>query len=375
MVDQLPMFADVQRFMDELAISGSTAAPNNGTALVMEILPEIRDAILNKYSNEKGWLNLAMEQLQTTFSGGDMDTNDKGLAALADLYSGDALASLMADQDMSPEDRRGRLVTCQIATYISGNELTSVSKVGYDVDAARPAPQTTSGGMFERYKLSRSDSSSSGSAQPRPVPSDGSILVTLCFEDGSIIEARSDALELPGQDYVWPSDDVSLNTDVPIDSLNTKAKNSMWIKIGSIEERNVIQIQMVRKQLNGDVLKGIGLRPLWSAPSHDTSSRQEGDQVILDMYELGSVFVSLPMLSKGQQKLFEEKMAAMPAASKTKKKTTSKTSKTSKTSVAVMEKKNVKVDTESKNDAEESKMDQKKKGPLIQDVTEVDELD
>ena len=63
-------------------------------------------------------------------------------------------------------------------------------------------------------------------------------------EDGSIIEARSDALELPGQDYVWPSDDVSLNTDVPIDSLNTKAKNSMWIKIGSIEERNVIQIQI-----------------------------------------------------------------------------------------------------------------------------------
>lgn len=358
--------------MDELAISGSTAAPNNGTALVMEILPEIRDAILNKYANEKGWLNLAMEQLQTTFSGGDMDTNDKGLAALADLYSGDALASLMADQDMSPEDRRGRLVTCQIATYIAGNELTSVSKVGYDVDAARPAPQTTSGGMFERYKLSRSDSSSSSSPQPRPVPSDGSILVTLCFEDGSIIEARSDALELPGQDYVWPSDDVSLNTDVPIDSLNTKAKNSMWIKIGSIEERNVIQIQMVRKQLNGDVLKGIGLRPLWSAPSHDTSSRQEGDHVILDMYELGSVFVSLPMLSKGQQKLFEEKMAAMPAASKTKKKTTSKTSKTS---VAVMEKKNIKVDTESKNDAEESKMDQKKKGPLIQDVTEVDELD
>ena len=71
----------------------ATQTPNNGTALVMEILPEIRDAILNKYSNEKGWLNLAMEQLQTTFSGGDMDTNDKGLAALADLYSGDALAS------------------------------------------------------------------------------------------------------------------------------------------------------------------------------------------------------------------------------------------------------------------------------------------
>ena len=146
----------------------------------MEILPEIRDAILNKYSNEKGWLNLAMEQLQTTFSGGDMDTNDKGLAALADLYSGDALASLMADQDMSPEDRRGRLVTCQIATYISGNELTSVSKVGYDVDAARPAPQTTSGGMFERYKLSRSDSSSSGSAQPRPIIKKG-FFCFFCF--------------------------------------------------------------------------------------------------------------------------------------------------------------------------------------------------
>jgi len=375
MVDQLPMFADVQRFMDELAIAGSNSAPDNGTALVMEIMPEIRNAIMAKYAEKGDWANLAMEQLRTTFSGGDMDTKDKGLAALADLYSGDALASLMADQEMSPEDRRGRLITAQIATYVTGNELTSVSKFLYNVEAARPAPQTTSGGMFERYKLSRTNEASGGG---RPVPSDGSMLVTLCFENGSMVEARSDALVLPGQDYVWPASDVSLNTDVPMDE-NSTVPNSKWIKIGSIDERNVIQIQMV-KNVQG------GLRPLWSAPSMDISSRKEGEQVVLDMYTVGSVFVSLPMLSKGQQKLFEEKMATIPNPGQKTEETTNTATATTKTAAAaaaaaaaaVVEttKKNTTAAFENKMDDDEGQETKvEKKGPLIQDVTEVDELD
>ena len=223
MVDQLPMFADVQRFMDELAISGSTGGTDNGTALVMEIMPEIRDAIMNKYTGK--WTELAMEQLQTTYSGGEMDKTDRGLKALAELYSGDALAALVADQEMSPEDRRGRLLSASIAAYVSGNELTSIVKYQYDVDASRPAPQTTSGGMFERYKLTRGSSSSGaasggGGGDSRPIPSDGTVLATLVFEDGSIIEARSDPLTLPGQPYTWPGKSVSLNVEIPMNEVS-----------------------------------------------------------------------------------------------------------------------------------------------------------
>tara|TARA_B110000090_G_scaffold206533_1_gene256141 strand:+ start:92 stop:1927 length:1836 start_codon:yes stop_codon:yes gene_type:complete len=223
MVDQLPVFADVQRFMDELAISSGQGGVDNGTALVMEIMPEIRDAIFNTYHNRgcsSSWAELALLQLQTIFCGGDMDTKDKGLSALADLYSGDALASLMAEQEMNPDDRRGRLVSASIAAYVNGNELTSVNKSEYVVDQARPTPQTTSGGMFERYKLSN------GGEQGRPVPSDGNLLITLRFEDGSVVEAKSDPLNLPGQDHTWS--DVGLNADIPLDTV----RHQWWLSNG-----------------------------------------------------------------------------------------------------------------------------------------------
>jgi len=165
-----------------------------------------------------------------------------------------------------------------------------------------------------------------------------------------------------------------LNTDVPMDE-NSTVPNSKWIKIGSIDERNVIQIQMV-KNVQG------GLRPLWSAPSMDISSRKEGEQVVLDMYTVGSVFVSLPMLSKGQQKLFEEKMATIPNPGQKTEETTNTATATTKTAAAaaaaVVEttKKNTTAAFENKMDDDEGRETKvEKKGPLIQDVTEVDELD
>jgi hypothetical protein len=181
----------------------------------MEIMPEIRDAIMNKYTGK--WIELAMEQLKTTYSGGEMDKSDRGLKALAELYSGDALAALVADQEMSPDDRRGRLIRASMAAYVNGNELTSIVKYQYDVDASRPAPQTTSGGMFERYKLTRG----SGGGDSRPVPSDGTVLTTLIFEDGSIVEARSDPLSLPGQPFTWTGSSESLNVEISIDEVRS----------------------------------------------------------------------------------------------------------------------------------------------------------
>eukprot|EP00946_MAST-07B_sp_MAST-7B-sp1_P004997 g4997.t1 len=195
MVDQLPMFSDVQRFMDELAIASTPAAMDSGTALVMEIMPEIRDAIMAEYTDK--WADVAAEQLRGVFSGGEMDKNDAGLKALAELYSGDALADLMREQEMSPEDRRGALVSMSIKAYCAGNELTSVGQFEYKVEHARPAPQSTSGGMFERYKLLMDPKSQR--ATPRPVPSDGTFRVALFFEDGSVMDMHSNPMVLPGQ--------------------------------------------------------------------------------------------------------------------------------------------------------------------------------
>ncbi len=213
MVDQLPMFADVQRFMDELAIASTPAAMDSGTALVMEIMPEIRDAIMAEHSGK--WAGLAAEQLRGVFSGGEIDKNDAGLKALADLYSGDALADLMREQEMSPEDRRGALVSMSIKAYCAGNDLTSVGQFEYKVERARPAPQSTSGGMFERYKLLRG--LKAGGAPLRPIPSDGTLRVSLSFEDGSVVDMQSSPMVLPGQQYVWPASLGASGSDIRVE--------------------------------------------------------------------------------------------------------------------------------------------------------------
>ena len=100
------------------------------------------------------------------------------------------------------------------------------------------------------------------------------------------------------------------------------------------------------------------------------------------MYTVGSVFVSLPMLSKGQQKLFEEKMATIPNPGQKTEETTNTATATTKTAAAaaaaVVEttKKNTTAAFENKMDDDEGRETKvEKKGPLIQDVTEVDELD
>lgn len=76
---------------------------------------------------------------------------------------------------------------------------------------------------------------------------------------------------------------------------------TMWQKIGSIDERAVAQIQLVRTE---------SLRPLWSSPSMNVNNRNEGDLVVLDCYAPALAFVSVPMLSQGHLKLQEEKLAS-----------------------------------------------------------------
>ena len=173
---------------------------------------------------------------------------------------------------------------------------------------------------------------------------------------------------------------------------NINAPKAVWVKVGSVvDDRHVVQVQMVRTTS--------ALRALWSAPSINITNRTEGEPVVLDVYTMGSVFISLPMLSKGQQKMFEEKMAAMPEAASngsgasgasggsgaTKRVTPEALAAAAvKAAVAAEEAEQATVTSENKssNRNEDSmnkpaveKNIKKSSGPLIQDVTEVDELD
>lgn len=90
LVDQLPLLADVQRYLDELAIVqvGSTSVlGKNG--LVMEAVPYLRDRIVRTFRPKYQELAQEFDELSVSFSRGE------DLKALAELYQMDGIEELL----------------------------------------------------------------------------------------------------------------------------------------------------------------------------------------------------------------------------------------------------------------------------------------
>lgn len=92
LVDQLPVLADVQRYMDELTIMKAPEAALAGSKLVMEAVPVLRESLIasakGDWDAEAAWI---MESIFSKTS----DKDDKGLRAMAELYTQDNAAEVM----------------------------------------------------------------------------------------------------------------------------------------------------------------------------------------------------------------------------------------------------------------------------------------
>ena len=113
----------------------------------MEQVPVIRDNMVQRCN----WVEDVTYSLQEIF-GKANDRDDKGLHALADLYAGDALESLVAEQEITPEERRSPLVGGHIKFFAMRKEHEEplFSNFELQVVAGKPTPQSTTQGMFER---------------------------------------------------------------------------------------------------------------------------------------------------------------------------------------------------------------------------------
>ncbi|KAF4127604.1 putative MYND-type domain-containing protein [Phytophthora infestans] len=99
LVDQLPLLADVQRYLDELAIVqvGSTSAlGKNG--LVMEAVPYLRDSILRTFRSRYRELAREFDELSANFSRGE------DLKALAELYQMEGVEELLEGGNSAAND-------------------------------------------------------------------------------------------------------------------------------------------------------------------------------------------------------------------------------------------------------------------------------
>ncbi|RLN91163.1 hypothetical protein BBJ28_00021390, partial [Nothophytophthora sp. Chile5] len=90
LVDQLPLLADVQRYLDELSIIqvGSTSVLGKNS-LVMEAVPYLREQIMRVFRPKYAELAREFDELSATFSRGE------DLKALAELYQMDGIEELL----------------------------------------------------------------------------------------------------------------------------------------------------------------------------------------------------------------------------------------------------------------------------------------
>ena len=90
LLDQLPFLADIQRYMDELAITEvpeprSIEGGGTGVFTMFQQVAQIRDSILKQGKKEGGWDKVADYQKSKVFT--MTDKTDTDLVMMADLYS------------------------------------------------------------------------------------------------------------------------------------------------------------------------------------------------------------------------------------------------------------------------------------------------
>jgi zinc finger MYND domain-containing protein 10 len=282
LLDQLPMLADIQRFMDEITImKPPEASQSNMGSLIMEQVPAIRDSMVQRLN----WVEEARFALQDIF-GKTNDKDDQGLAALAELYAGDALESLVAEQEITAEELRGPLVNGKIKIFEQGKDDTPVVMMDCKVAEGKPTPQSTSNGMFERYKIVPI-----GSAFGHLVPFGGSVKVILTFQDSTTtcIESEEVLLDLPTM-IINNFDECPEDEPIEVDEKTIPA--AKWVKVGSFDEKAITQIQMKRTKMS---------RKEFATVLPDGSAR-------LHCYSIGSMFVSVPMVGRAAKDAMERKL-------------------------------------------------------------------
>ena len=107
MLDQLPFLVDIQRYMDELAIT-EVAEPHTlkDGAFMFQQVPLLRGILKNR-----NWNEVADEQIQNVFT--MTDQTDVDLRRIAELYADDDVGNVLdpvlgADDDLQEIDHQLR---------------------------------------------------------------------------------------------------------------------------------------------------------------------------------------------------------------------------------------------------------------------------
>lgn len=246
MLDQLPILADVQRYMDELTIMNAPEPTvGAGSALLMQSVPMYRESL----SKRTDWNSVATKQFREIFAK-TPDKDDADIKRLSEIYEMDGIEEVLGEAPIELD--QGDLVVCTFSVIsITGEEIVPLRTDFKPDETSEDQVSATPRGEFVRKKLSKALSKTKemdldGVA---PLPYDCRLEAELIFSSGKKLSLKSgfEGLGLPVLEHVCKSPAEAMGkVKIPIGE-DAGLPPNKWVQLGSLETDDVIvQIQLGR---------------------------------------------------------------------------------------------------------------------------------
>ena len=267
-LDQLPVLAEVMRYMDQLAImSVSESSSGQGSALLMQQVDTIRGEI----TQGKDWATVMQKQYADVFSK-VTDAKDEDLKRISEVYSGDIVEDVIGDAEMHSTDHISHPIeeiVVSVASDMSSETVDIFMLKSNENGGGIGVP--TEYGLFTRIGLNvlRVD----GENKEWPIPPNAKVVTKVMFK-GPYCHSKSFTCEdvcLPSYDFM---PDKKEDSGVP-KSLPSRE----WRQLGSLQERLVLQL---------------GFKRLSHFPVREMSD-SDGTPSKVACYELDRAFLSKPV--------------------------------------------------------------------------------
>lgn len=263
MLDQLPVLAEVMRYMDELALMNvPESSTGQGSALLMQQVSLVRESIIKG----KEWGKVAKVQYEEIFSN-MTDATDNLLRNISDIYSMDGIENVIGNYQCSTFELTSQKVGDVILrVLVPSDNSQSDDYEEFEIFVTKSSGNSTivetNDGPFKRTKMNIT--SLDDGKIDEPIPQNSKIELSINFEG-----------EMPHSISLY-CDDVNLPCSVDANEIES-FPSVEWRQFGSLQEKIAVQVgfKKLRKGFvkYGTTLACYKIQTIFlSQPSIDASS-------------------------------------------------------------------------------------------------------
>ena len=233
MLDQLPVLADVMRYMDELSLlTVSDCSTGQGAAFLMQQVSTMRETILK----DQDWDKVANDQYKLIFSR-IIDSKDDELRLIASIYNDDFIENIAVDNATNAQYKNMSMPIHHITLSAEINGLLTEIVILTTKESVDPSFVETPFGKFKRTKLSMMKSSENNVAQILP---NANLTAIIAFD------AESDyCIKLECKNIDLPS----------LTNESSRSRIKEWRQLGTLEKGIVLQLGLKINPYGGDALE------------------------------------------------------------------------------------------------------------------------